>query len=208
MRLIKISVLTVAHSIFYLALGIAQETKDDVRGFECGFIYEKTPKGKSGDASCSYSADKVFSSSSESFSAREHCKTKKIFGFEDIRLRVDLLTQQVTYDREEGLAPHAFEQMVAFYMQKDKISKEEAIRKASKKPAFNGTTTYSLFHFQKHRTSTSYDPITQTRLKDYKIAANYSVVFGFGSADSVYSIFIPENGDAILSKPSAMDDMS
>jgi hypothetical protein len=40
---------------------LAQQPKHDATGFECAFIYDKFKGGKSGDASCSYEGENVFS---------------------------------------------------------------------------------------------------------------------------------------------------
>src|SRR5689334_15550069 len=85
----------------------------DARGFDCGFLYEKTKGGKSGEATCSYTGEQVFATGHP---AGEHCYTQNVFQFEDIKLRVDLASSNVTWEREKGLAPFAVTQMIEHYM--------------------------------------------------------------------------------------------
>ncbi|YBW37785.1 hypothetical protein ACMYR2_0275 [Nitrobacter sp. TKz-YC01] len=109
----------------------AQNVVHNARGFECGFIYEKTKNGKSGDASCSYTGETVFSSASRSLPRNEHCYTKNVFSYEDFNLQIDLAASKVVWDREDGLAPFAFTRMVEYYMRTEKIGKEEATRRVA-----------------------------------------------------------------------------
>jgi hypothetical protein len=100
--------------VYCISDAIAQQTTREARAFECGFIYDKIKTGKSGDASCSYTGEKVFSTASKPFPAREHCDTKRVFSFEDIRLNIDFVTNQVAFEREDGLAPFAVEEMIDY----------------------------------------------------------------------------------------------
>ena len=103
MRMLK-SLLGIVSAVFCINDATAQQqAMHDARTFDCGFIYDKTKTGKSGNATCTFNPEKVFSAL-KSFPAQEHCETKSVFNYEDIRLKIDLVTNNVRYEREEGLA--------------------------------------------------------------------------------------------------------
>jgi hypothetical protein len=183
--------------------GYSQQVVHDARGFECGFIYEKTKGGKSGEASCSYTGERVFSTSSRPFPPREHCDTKEVFSFEDVNLRIDLGANRVVREREGGLAPFAVSQMIDYYMRKENIGKDEATRKVTKRPQLSPKQlTYRIFHVHKGGEFVSHDPVTQALPKEPKNMPVYTVTFGWDGGNNFYSLFIPDNGtvgDAILS---------
>jgi len=197
------AVLAVAAILVGNSSSFSQQVVHDARGFECGFIYEKTKGGKSGKASCSYTGERVFGTSSRSFPPREHCDTKEVFDFEDIRLRIDLQVNNVVWEREEGLAPFAIAEMIGYYMRKENISREQATRKVMERPQPPWKqVTYHIFHVYKGDEFVSFDPVTQTIPKDPTSMPVYTITFGWNVSNNLYSIFIPDNGvngDAILS---------
>jgi hypothetical protein len=197
-------VLAVAAILVGNSYGFSQQVAHDARGFECGFISEKTKGGKSGEASCSYTGERVFSTASRSFPSREHCETKEVFGFDDVRLQIDFETNKVVWNWEKGLAPFAVSQMIEYYMRTEKIKREEATRKVMEPyPQPWKQMAYNIFHVYKGDAFVSRDPITQTLPKEPRSMPVYTVTFGWSAGDTLYSIFIPDegttNGDAILS---------
>jgi hypothetical protein len=197
-------VLAVATILVGNRYGFSQPVVHDARGFECGFIYEKTKDGKSGEASCSYTPDRVFSNASRSFSSKEYCDIKEVFEFEDIRLRIDFETNKVVWEHEEGLAPFAISQMIDHLMRKEHIGREEATRKVTqpKPPLWRQPWTYRILHVDKGDEFVSHDPITQSLPKEPRHMPVYTITFGWSSGNTLYSLFIPDNGtnaDAILS---------
>jgi hypothetical protein len=181
--------LTVAAILAGNSCGFCQQVVHDARGFECGFIQEKTKGGKSGEASCSYTGEKVFSNTSRSFPPQEHCDTKKVFGFEDVNLRIDLEANSVVWEREEGLAPFALSQMIDYYMRKEHIGREEATRKATERPQSWKQMTYHIFYVHKGDESVSRDPVTQALPKLPRSMPVYTIMFGFNvSNDPLFNI--------------------
>lgn len=181
----------------------SQEVVHDARGFQCGFIYDKTKGGKSGEASCSYTGDKVFSTLDRPFPPREHCETKEVFRFEDIRLRVDFTSDEVVWEPENGLVPFAVSRMIEYYMRKEKIGREEAALKVKQRPEpLLKERKYRIFYVYKGDTFVSHDPITQGLPKQPRNMPVYTVVFGWNASNNLYSLFVPgdgTNGEAILS---------
>jgi hypothetical protein len=197
--------LAVAAILVGNSYGFSQEVVHDARGFECGFIYEKTKGGKSGAASCSYAPDKVFSNISRSFSPGEFCDIKEVFEFEDIRLRIDFDADKVVWEHEEGLAPFAIPLLVDHLMRKEHIGKAEATKKVTqpKPPLWRQPWTYRIFYVHKGDEFVSHDPVTQSLPKQPTHMPVYTVTFGYISGNTLYSLFIPDNGgnvDAILSR--------
>lgn len=97
--------------------GVAQQVVHDAQGFECGFIYGRAEREKSGDATCSYNVERVFSSKVNPLPPTlEHCKTEEVFEFKDLRLKIDLTKKTVVFKRDEGLAPFAMKEMIDYYM--------------------------------------------------------------------------------------------
>jgi hypothetical protein len=184
--------------------GFSQQVVHDARGFDCGFIYGKTKGAKSGEASCSYTGERVFSDTWRSLHGpREHCDTKEVFSFEDVTLRIDFKANNVVWEREEGLAPFAVSQMIDYYMRKENIGREEAAQKVTQRPPPSWKQmTYDIFHVYKSDEFVSSDPITQALPKEPRRMPVYTVTFGWNVSNRLYSIFIPDNGisgDAILS---------
>jgi hypothetical protein len=181
----------------------AQKVVHDARGFECGFVYEKTKGGKSGAASCSYTGETVFSSASRSLPRNEHCYSETVFSYEDFNLQVDLAANKVVWDREDGLAPFAFARMVEYYMRTDKLGKEEATRRATKRSPVPKQVTYDILGMQKGDEFVSQDPITQSLPKEPRSMPVYTLTFGSNDNNSLFTLFVPDDGanrSAILSR--------
>jgi hypothetical protein len=177
----------------------AQQMSQNPKAFECGFIYDKFKGGKSGEASCSYMGEKVFSTANDPFPANEHCKTEPVFGFTDLKnFQIDLPTKKLTWDAQGGLASFAEAEMIDYYMKKEKISREEATKRATtKQPIVHYAFTIS--HAQRIYDTIYIDEINRTPLNPPKnIPAD---LITFGEPGSNYSIYISENsGNAILSE--------
>ncbi|WP_416193510.1 hypothetical protein [Nitrobacter sp. TKz-YC01] len=181
----------------------AQNVVHNARGFECGFIYEKTKNGKSGDASCSYTGETVFSSASRSLPRNEHCYTKNVFSYEDFNLQIDLAASKVVWDREDGLAPFAFTRMVEYYMRTEKIGKEEATRRVAEPRPVMKQVTYDILGIHKGDEFVSQDPITQALPKKLRNMPVYTLTFGRNDGNSLFTLFVPDdgaNGNSILSR--------
>ncbi len=199
-------VLAVAAILVGNSYGFSQQVVHDARGFECGFIYDKTKRGKSGDASCSYTGERVFGIA-HSLPPWEHCKTEQVFDFKDVKLRIDFEANNVVWEQQEGLAPFAIPQMIDYYMREEHIGREEAARKVNKPPPpwKQIPLTYEIFHVYKGEAFVSSDPITQTLPKEPKYMPVYTVTFGTNyklPGNDLYSLFIPDNGidgNAIMS---------
>jgi hypothetical protein len=135
--------------------------------------------------------------------SREHCYTKEIFSYEDIRLRIDFDANNVVWEHEDGLAPFAVPQMIDYYMRKENIKREEAARRVMQRPQLGlKQLTYHILYVYKGDEFVSYDPATQTLPKEPRNMPVYTITFGLNVANNLYSIFIPDNGtigDAILS---------
>jgi hypothetical protein len=120
-----------------------------------------------------------------------------------VALRIDLEANNVVWEREEGLAPFAVSQMIDYYMRKENIKREEATRKVMQRPQLPWKQlTYRIFHVYKGYEFVSHDPVTQALPKEPRNMPVYTVMFGWNSGNTLYSIFIPDNGtngDAILS---------
>ncbi|MBR0974324.1 hypothetical protein [Bradyrhizobium japonicum] len=200
---LKIS-LAILANVVGNSTGFCQQVVHDARGFECGFISEKTKDGKSGDASCSNSPERIFSNASRTFSSRELCDVKEVFGFEDIKLRIDFGSNNVLWEREDGLAPFAISRMAEYYMRKENLGRQEALRKATERPNLGPKqVTYRIFYVHKGDDFVSYDPVTQGLPKEPKSMPVYTVTFGYGFGNTLYSLFVPDNGapaEAILTR--------
>jgi hypothetical protein len=93
--------------------------------------------------------------------------------------------------------------MIDYYMRKENIGREEATRKVTQRPPPSWKQmTYDIFHVYKGDEFVSHDPVTQALPKVPRNMPVYTVTFGWNVSNTLYSIFIPDNGtngDAILS---------
>ena len=177
----------------------------DARGFVCGFISDKVKDGRSGDASCSYNADKVFV---PPLPFNQHCKTKSVFDFEDVRLQLDFGTNTVEWKKDDGLAPFAVQRMTDHYMRKENLPRDQAERRATERAPFMRDFTYKILHVQKSEDSSYLDPITKAPRTQPKNDALYTISFGYIFGHTVYTLFIPENGNSILTRYWSDDEWS
>ncbi|WP_340672518.1 hypothetical protein [Bradyrhizobium ottawaense] len=184
--------------------GVCQEVVHDARGFECGFVYEKTKDGKSGEASCSNSAERVFSNISKTYSSKELCKVENVYSFDDIKLRLDFASNTALWEHEQGLAPFAILRMTEYYMRKDNLGRQDALRKATERPQGGPKQiSYRILQVLKGDDFVSYDPVTQGLPKEAKRMPVYTVTFGYSFGNTLFSLFVPDNGapaEAILTR--------
>jgi hypothetical protein len=94
-------------------------------------------------------------------------------------------------------------------MRTEKIGREEAVRKARQRrdvPPVPGG--YRIFHVHKSSAIYTQDPVTQAPLKQPKEVPLYTISFGWNAGNYFYSVFIPESGNAILSRYWTNEDSS
>jgi hypothetical protein len=185
-------------TLCYIRVGVAQQDEHAATEFECGFVYEKTKGGKSSDASCSYNGEYVFGTPSLPFPASEHCKTEPTHKYKDfVNFRIDLLAKDITWDTHIGSSPFRVLERIEYYMRTEKLSREEATRKAQ--VTYNIQSGFKIFNVNKIYDTYFNDEITQADLKTPKYVPAYLITFG--DKGSNYSIYIAgQSGRAILSK--------
>jgi hypothetical protein len=190
----------------YICESVAQQDEHNPKAFECGFVYSKVKEGKSGEATCSYTAEKVVSNPSEHFPPNEHCKTEPVFEYKDLtNFQIDLATNRVTWDEEDGLASFEVPGMIEYYMRKQKISKEEAIAKARSKIRLRSEC--NIYSINKISDRTDTDEISRAPLDRPKYTPAY--VITFGDSYTNYSIYISsKTNSAILSEYASNNESS
>jgi hypothetical protein len=180
---------------------ICHAAAQQAQQFECGFVYEKMKDGKSGAASCSYSAEKVFSfAGATPFPSKEHCRTEDNGRYEDlVNFRVDLATNKVAWDEQSGLSPFYVPRMIEFYMREEKLSKEAATEMVARSQGSTTHHDFDILHTDKIFDITYVDEITKKSLSVPEHTLAYLVTFRDDTNN--YSLYISgKRGNAILSE--------
>jgi len=107
---------------------------------------------------------------------------------------------------QSGIAPFYEPDMIEYYMQTEKLSREEAISKVKVTyPLFH--PAYDIYHIGKIYDAIFIDEVSRTTLKPPRYLPAYLIMFG--DKGSNYSVYIPgRNNNAILSEYAGNNEAS
>lgn len=173
--------------------------------FECAFLQEQSPSGKSNKATCSMLPEKVFSTRFHTPEKNAHCEVKPVVAIEDLTdVLVDTGMRTVAWTLESRLTEESKRSLQARYI-KEGMSKEEAEKQVNRERADR-----ELFQIASHIKSMSritLDEITGKILDPPKEAPEHHLVVR--NKIYLYYLYIPEaSGHAILLEPITEADSS
>jgi hypothetical protein len=204
--LVKTLLVATSLTIYCICEAVAEQPKPDANTFDCAFLYEKFKGGKSGQAACGYTGKGVWAEVDFPPPAGEHCKTEKVFSYDDLtNFVIDRARNTVRWNQQHGLAPFAIPGAIEHYMRTEKLSRQEATEKANRVR----TDFYfgKIFHVSQLNEEKWIDEITNQVIPPRKYPV-YLITFG-GTTSQNHSIFIYErNNDAILTSYSGDADYS
>jgi len=171
--------------------------------FECGFIQERLPKGKSNKAACSADPDKVFSTIQYQHDKNDHCDIEPVTHYEDY-INFFVTDRVVSWKQEFGLTETFKPKMKKYYVEHGK-SEEEAEESVNVTRSIN----YSSPVFS-HYTGQEEVYINSISQQPYKEPKKQKVhIYTFGNNRQSFSLYIPEiSKKAILIEYSSMEDAS
>lgn len=178
--------------------------------FECAFIQDKNPLGKSNEASCSMTPEKVYYVQGyipQISEHRKHCNIKDIFTYSDYEnFIVDTELNTISWDEHRGLTENAKPKYRKHLIEKQGYSEKSADEEIKT----YGEVTHYKFNINNHHISKQsiyMDSITGKMYSPHKEVPAHSFIF----SDNIYlhHLYIPEaSGHAILTSPGGMEDSS
>jgi hypothetical protein len=171
--------------------------------FECGFIQEKLPNGKSNEASCSMDPDKVYSTARYQHKQNEHCDIDEVINYTDY---IDFYVSEktVSWKSNEGVTQRAKSTLKAIFMKRGESPQEaEKIVNAVHVRDY----AFPVFSHYIGQQNIYLNSLTQQPYeKPYKERIH---IFTFGDYFHSFSLYVPEiSKKAILIEYSSMEDAS
>ena len=171
--------------------------------FECGFLQEKAPGGKSNKATCTMNPEITFSSSIYKHNAYDHCQVDKVYVYEDLT-SFNVSKEIITWKKKYGLVDRAKKRQKKRY-----LSEGRTEEKANK--LVNTTRTTNHVYLVKNYTE-GYSDIYENSLTGEFYdppKKGKTHLYTFGEYGRTFSLYIPEeNGKAILTEYTTIEDAS
>ena len=171
--------------------------------FECGFLQERFPRGKSNEASCSMDPDKVFSTSQHEHDKNDHCRIEAVSHYEDY-INFFVTDELVSWKEQFGVTETFKLKMKKYYIEQGKTEKE-----AEESINVTRSTNYS-FRVSNHYMGQDNIYIDSLTQQPYKPPKKQNIhIYTFGNDIQSFSLYIPEiNKKAILIEYSSTEDSS
>lgn len=167
--------------------------------FECAFIQDKYPSGKSNKASCSMTPERVFSSRNHTPKKGDHCMVEGVYEYEDyVDFLVDSVTKTVTWTRRSGLTEDAKPRHKAYLIKKG--STDQEAEADVQQVHVDDNNNFRIVSHVRSTTRIRRDEVTRKRLKPPREVPEHH--FTLMNSIYLYYLYIPEaSGDAILIEP-------
>lgn len=160
--------------------------------FKCEFISEKFKGGKSNEGSCSGDPEIIFSSRGYTHPRNQHCKLEDNHRFNDyLNFIVDMDKKMVSYSFRSGLTEFGLDDMVLYEKRKGNTNEIQVREKYR-----------NLMEYDSRNTISSVQEFTQLENNVSGNNINFLITFGSktkGWSDDINTLFIPVNGNSILS---------
>lgn len=189
--------------LLFATMFITHDALSSELTFECGFIQEKLPQGKSNKASCSMDPDKVYSTSGHQHDKNDHCDIEPVSHYEDY-LNFLVTDAFVSWKAQEGLTEAFKPRMKKYY-----IEHGESQEKAEELVNSTDSIDYSFSVFS-HYVGQSDIRINSLTNEPYEKPKKQKIhVYTFGNKRQSFSLYIPEiSKKVILIQYSSSEDSS
>lgn len=167
--------------------------------YECSFIADKYPEGKSTSASCGLSPEKIFSTRYNQKAKWDHCDVERVSSYYDLKdFKVDLKNNVVSWNEYYGLIDEAKEELIKYRMDKDGVTEAEARESLSVKRDPN-VSIYDIWSNSKIVDRYFYDQIKKELYSPPKLSP--ALLITFGKEGSNFSLYVSNSsGEAVLSE--------